>query len=171
MLEGRCNHPKKSFPGQVPFSKASCAAFTFGSKASTAPASRKQAAFVMSSLMLLIIFLVFRLNSSRREFRFLSAKLHYFFCPPNKHSNKTHKILLKSKIIRLVLTGQYIIFYKCISIRVINTIKNRLKYDCKIDSFKEILLYLHQQSFASNSIEDALTKSRENNHNDILKYF
>ena len=27
--------------------------------------------------------------------------------------------------------------------------------------FKEILLYLHQQSFASNSIEDALTKSKE----------
>ena len=71
----------------------------------------------------------------------------------------------------LVLTVQYIIFYKSISIRVINTIKNRLKYDCKIDSFKEILLYLHQQSFASNSIEDALTKSKENNLDDILKYF
>ena len=37
--------------------------------------------------------------------------------------------------------------------------------------FKEILLYLHQQSFASNSIEDALTKSKENNLDDILKYF
>jgi hypothetical protein len=55
MLLGRCSHPKKSLPGQVPSSSAFCAAFTFGSKASTAPASKKQAAFVMSSLMLLIV--------------------------------------------------------------------------------------------------------------------
>jgi hypothetical protein len=58
MLEGRCSQPKKSLPGQVPFSKASWAAFTFGSKAFTAPASKKQAAFVMSSFMLLIVLFV-----------------------------------------------------------------------------------------------------------------
>jgi hypothetical protein len=55
MLDGRWSHPKKSLPGQVPYSRAFCAAFTCGSKAFTAPASKKQAAFVMSSLMLFII--------------------------------------------------------------------------------------------------------------------
>ena len=59
---GRCNQPKKSLPGHVPFSKASCASFTFGSKAFTAPLPKKQAAFVMSNLMLLIFSVFYELD-------------------------------------------------------------------------------------------------------------
>ena len=55
MLVGRCSQPRKSLPGHVPFSSATCASFTFGSKAFTAPSSRKHAAFEMSSLMLFMI--------------------------------------------------------------------------------------------------------------------
>ena len=56
MLDGKCSHPKKSLPGQVPFSSEACAAFTLLSYAATAFAFKNCSAFVMSKLIFFIIF-------------------------------------------------------------------------------------------------------------------
>ena len=80
MLVGRCSHPRKSLPGHVPFSRACRASFTLGSKASTAPAFKKQAAFEMSRLIFFIlpyvIYIEFYLLISLLNFRLQS------YCKP-----------------------------------------------------------------------------------------
>jgi hypothetical protein len=79
MLEGRWSHPKKSLPGHVPSSSACWAAFTLGSKASTAPASRKQAALVMSRLIFFIAIVVLEITDCKDTTFFELTYLIYLF--------------------------------------------------------------------------------------------
>ena len=69
MLLGRCIHPKKSLPAQLPSSKALCAAATSLSMAATS--SALTSAFLMSSL---IIFL----SDNLMSFSISDAKVHHF---------------------------------------------------------------------------------------------
>ena len=57
--EGRWSQPRKSLPAQVPAPSACCAAFTWGSRDATASAERKGVAFEMSSLIIVVIVLLF----------------------------------------------------------------------------------------------------------------
>mgnify|MGYP005611295323 CR=1 FL=1 len=54
MLLGRWSHPRKSFPGQVPFSNASCAAATFSF--SVAACAAFSNALVMSNLIIFFVY-------------------------------------------------------------------------------------------------------------------